>query len=182
MPKKFTQDEFVSRANIVHGNKYDYSKVVYNGSKSKITIICPHHGEYTKVASAHLGGCGCSFCSGYRYTTDTFIDKALLVHKGKYKYTKVIYQGTYVHVTIICPTHGEFKQPPNDHLAGAGCPMCGKSQRLDANIFSKRSNIVHKGVYDYEKVIYENNHKKVIIVCPTHGEFKQAPSRHMDGQ
>lgn len=44
MGKNLTTADFVSKAKLVHGDKYDYSKTVYLGSKSKIKIICPIHG------------------------------------------------------------------------------------------------------------------------------------------
>ena len=46
MPKKLTKEEFINRANSIHNNKYDYSKVEYKGSTIKVCIICPIHGEF----------------------------------------------------------------------------------------------------------------------------------------
>lgn len=42
----FDINKFISNSNIIHKNKYDYSKVIYEKNKSKITIICPVHGEF----------------------------------------------------------------------------------------------------------------------------------------
>jgi len=42
-----------------------------------------------------------------------------------------------------------------------------------------RVGTLHNGKYDYSKMIYEGNHKKVTIICPKHGEFLQAPSTHV---
>jgi len=44
--KKLKTEEFIRRAREVHGNKYDYSKVNYVDCKTKVTIICPVHGEF----------------------------------------------------------------------------------------------------------------------------------------
>lgn len=44
--KKLTANEFIKQARNVHGDKYDYSKVEYVNSKTKICIICPIHGEF----------------------------------------------------------------------------------------------------------------------------------------
>jgi len=38
--------DFIKKAIEVHGNKYDYSKAKYINSKTKVTIICPEHGEF----------------------------------------------------------------------------------------------------------------------------------------
>ena len=41
-----TTEDFISKAIGVHGNKYDYSKVEYVNTLTKVTIICPIHGEF----------------------------------------------------------------------------------------------------------------------------------------
>ena len=37
-------------------------------------------------------------------------------------------------------------------------------------------------MYDYTKVEYKNNHTKVCIICPVHGEFWQTPNSHLNGR
>ena len=59
---RLTTEEFIEKARIVHGVKYDYSKSSYIDAKSKVCIICPEHGEFFQVANAHLSGCGCPIC------------------------------------------------------------------------------------------------------------------------
>lgn len=41
MSREERQEKFIILANKRHNNKYDYSKVVYNGDKANIIIICP---------------------------------------------------------------------------------------------------------------------------------------------
>jgi hypothetical protein len=43
MPKKKTTEEFIQDAIKIHGDKYDYSKVEYINSKTKVIIICKEH-------------------------------------------------------------------------------------------------------------------------------------------
>jgi hypothetical protein len=47
----------------VHGNKYDYSKVKYNGCFENVCIICPKHGEFWQTPDNHLHGRGCPICN-----------------------------------------------------------------------------------------------------------------------
>jgi len=54
--------EFEPRSRIIHSNKYDYSKVVYKGSKEKVTIICKEHGDFPQTPGGHLDGNGCPEC------------------------------------------------------------------------------------------------------------------------
>ena len=57
-----TCDEFIERAKLKHGNKYDYSKVNYVNSHSKVCIICPEHGEFWQMPYSHINGNGCPMC------------------------------------------------------------------------------------------------------------------------
>lgn len=57
-----TTDDFIEKANVVHGNRYDYSQVKYNSNKTPVTIICPKHGEFLQEPTNHLQGKGCPIC------------------------------------------------------------------------------------------------------------------------
>ena len=43
---KLTISDFITQATKIHGNRYDYSKVEYKSTDTKICIICPDHGEF----------------------------------------------------------------------------------------------------------------------------------------
>ena len=58
-----TTEEFITKAKAIHGDKYDYSKVEYKNSYTKICIICPKHGEFWQIPSHHTCmKCGCPIC------------------------------------------------------------------------------------------------------------------------
>jgi hypothetical protein len=44
--KKLNTDIFIQRAQLIHGDKYDYSKVNYINKRTKVCIICKKHGEF----------------------------------------------------------------------------------------------------------------------------------------
>lgn len=56
--------EFIGQAQAVHGNRYDYSQVIYQSSFKKIRIICPDHGIFQQSPANHLSGHGCKKCKG----------------------------------------------------------------------------------------------------------------------
>lgn len=56
------KDIFVERSNIIHQNKYDYSKFEYKDTRTPSVIICPKHGEFIQKADKHLVGQGCPYC------------------------------------------------------------------------------------------------------------------------
>lgn len=62
MARKLTTEEFIKKAKQVHGDKYDYSKVAYINSATKVSIICKEHGEFLQEANSHLKGRGCKKC------------------------------------------------------------------------------------------------------------------------
>ena len=142
-----SQDEIIERFRSVHGDKYDYSKVVFTRMRDKVCIICPEHGEFLQSPSDHIFGCGCPKCGNTdtwdkrgRITTDEFIEKSMRVHGNKYDYSKVEYKNNRTKVCIICnkkhkngQIHGEFWQTPNCHLTGNGCPKC-RNSRLEENM------------------------------------------------
>jgi hypothetical protein len=134
--KQFTKslDKFINQANIVHKNKYDYSKVNYVNDGTKVEIICPEHGSFFQAPNDHLRGSGCVSC-GIKNTIDKkikkyseiFPKKASVVHNNKYDYSKSKYVNSSTMVEIECPKHGIFMQMPDNHLQGRGCPKCNQS-------------------------------------------------------
>ena len=60
--KNFSKEEFVSKANFVHRNKYDYSLLDYKNTRSKGAIICKAHGVFYQELNSHLRGAGCKAC------------------------------------------------------------------------------------------------------------------------
>ena len=76
--KRLTPFEFIKRATLIHGDKYDYSGIKFVYSNSKIPIICKKHNhEFHQSAITHLKGCGCPICGGkIKLTSEIFIEKA----------------------------------------------------------------------------------------------------------
>ena len=75
--KQINKEEFIKRAKEIHGNKYDYSKVNYVNNNTKVSIICPKHGEFWQTPSCHLSRCGCPICGGRKkLTKEEFIERA----------------------------------------------------------------------------------------------------------
>lgn len=57
-----TTEEFIKKARLIHGDKYDYSKTVYVRALSPVTITCPVHGDFQQKPNGHLSGQGCPLC------------------------------------------------------------------------------------------------------------------------
>ena len=122
------KNKFIKKSNEIHNNKYDYSKLNYKKMDEKGIIICPEHGEFEQILNYHYNGSGCPKCKGKNMTTEDFIKKSKKLHGNKYDYSLVNYEKSNKKINIICPKHGEFKQIPNHHLSGRGCPKCRLSK------------------------------------------------------
>ena len=61
--RKLTTEQFIEKAQQIHGSKYDYSKVEYINAQEKVCIICPKHGEFWQLPTDHLDGHGCPCCN-----------------------------------------------------------------------------------------------------------------------
>jgi very-short-patch-repair endonuclease len=182
MNKLNKNELFISKAEKIHGNRYDYSKVNYINAKTYVTIICKDHGEFEQTPSNHLSRFNCQKCSNnLKSNTNLFINKAKQIHGQLYEYCKVKYVNADTPVTIICKEHGEFEQIPDFHInRKCKCPKCAKNVSSNINDFIKKSNDIHKNKYDYSCVDYINSFTPVKIICKNHGEFEQTPDVHLN--
>jgi hypothetical protein len=122
---KYSQETFFQKVNKVHDNKYCYDKTIFIDCNTRIEILCKTHGLFIQSPKDHINGNGCYKCCGKIKNTEDFIEKASLRHNNLYDYSKVKYINARGKICIICKTHGEFSQSPNDHLNGCGCQKCG---------------------------------------------------------
>lgn len=119
-----------------------------------------------------------------KLTTEDFINKAKQIHGEKYDYSLSEYINAKVKVIIVCSTHGEFMQVPNNHKKGHGCDKCARDEQSRRQILSneefiRKAKTAHGDKYDYSLARYVNAKTKVKIICSTHGEFHQTPDSHM---
>lgn len=197
--RSLTQQDFLTRAAAVHGDRYDYSRAEYRDTKTGVTIICQQHGPFIQAAGCHLQGRGCPTCglqqiwAGRRPTTEDFIKKARKVHGDRYDYSRTQYRGTKAGVELGCSDHGWFKQVAGTHLQGSGCPLCGRELQNKQKVVRAKlrraetadkaldeAAEVHQGKYLY--IGWEDDHSTIVILCPKHGVFRQDRGRHLQGQ
>lgn len=119
-------------------------------------------------------------------TLEEFVLEALDVHGGLYSYYNTEYTGAHKSVTVTCDEHGDFTQIANNHLRGVGCSKCADGvmsnlRRLSKSQFIIKASDIHANKYNYDNVVYINNHMKVQIDCPEHGTFHQVPISHLAG-
>lgn len=177
---KTTATDFIKRATTKHNNFYDYSKVNFVNMSTKVTVICPKHGEFFPTPSSHVNGkTRCPKCAmeDTRLSDKTFKKMLQLRFNNAYDLSKVHYLGQKKKVIVGCSKHGFFKKEARLLLAGFGCPVCShESVSKDTEKFISDLKDVYGNDYDYSKVEYYNTKTKVKLICPRHGIFEKTPN------
>jgi len=152
MKSKKTKNDWLSDFVKIHGDKYDYDKVNYINSKTKVEIICSEHGSFLQRPMDHKNGTGCPECGKLKAirVKNNIIEDFIKIHKNVYDYSKVEYVDNKTKVEIICKQHGSFFQRPSSHRAGSGCPECkvSKGEREIYNIL-KSNDVVFETQYKF---------------------------------
>lgn len=194
------RQKFVADCLDKFGDRYDLTKVLYDGYNSRIIVTCIlHNSTFCVVASTFLNsGSGCRKCTDIRDRikeqkalrekdpTQIFIEKATIIHGGRYTYENVNYINCGTKVSITCPRHGEFWTTPTQHHRGSDCPKCGiekasATRMYDKEHFKGLAEKQHGSRYEYHLAEYVGYNKPLTIVCRIHGPFQQTPQDHLRG-
>lgn len=136
MPNKLTTPQYIKKVSKIHNNKYDYSKLEYIDSKSKVKIICPIHGEFEQTAKRHYHA-GCLNCS-FIETGKTKAKDGKITFEEKLKnldtpldLTKVQYINAKTKVCVTCPIHGQYWTLPANLTKGCNCKKCSSFDKSE---------------------------------------------------
>lgn len=168
MPAKLTKEQFVERANRVHGNKYDYSDLVYVTAHTLSKIKCKVHGDFNQKPYSHLNGSGCPECSvevvGQHSrdrspnSVESIKKQFAETHGDKYTYENFLkFKTVHDVIQITCPVHGSFSQSILAHRKGSGCLGCVLDSRGDRyhqqmfDEFVEEARSIHGTKYEYIK-------------------------------
>jgi hypothetical protein len=195
--KRMSIEEFVTKANLKHNNKFDYSKVILKTGRDKVEIICPIHGSFWVAADPHINqSTGCPNCWDEKrailnrernikgkHTRDHFIEESKKVHGDLYNYSLVHYNDSHEKVKIICPIHGIFEIAPHNHIHnGNGCKKCvDLAHTSNTDEFIQKAKAIHGDKYDYSNTKYTKAIEEIEIICEKHGPFITTPNRHLCG-
>lgn len=169
----------------------------WHGLKQKtdsVTRLCKVHGKWSQSIISAINGHNCQQCYSenrlVKYTRQNWIDDFVSKHGTRYSYDHISdLIKAQDKVDIQCDVHGIFQQQASLHKSGHGCPRCasdiqGQQRRLSQAEFIERGSDRFNGKYNYDKVQYTGMNTslyadKVVITCPDHGDFEQAPSVHL---
>lgn len=181
-----------------HGNTYILDDIEYVSMKEDVYPTCRKHGQFKICAYdfAHLRGCPHCGRENRKKTQfkrkrrnmsfDEFKAIAEPLHNYKYEYVRDSFVNLKERMKMICPIHGEFKQPPSSHLNGHGCEKCGIIQRsltqtITTEDYINKCTKIHNGYYDYTPTKYKGCYNDVEVICPKHGLFSISAYSHLQG-
>lgn len=115
-----TQDEVIKQFRKVHGNKYDYSKVIYKRADIEVEIICPTHGSFLQIPN----------CSSKKFHISDSVNKArpdLVKYFADKKDSLEYTPHSNKKIKLKCPDCGYKKNIVLNNLSNRGfiCPICG---------------------------------------------------------
>lgn len=87
--KKLTTIEFIEKAELVHGDRYDYSRTKYVNRRNVVEISCKKHGLFQQTPSNHLAGQNCPVCMNKgKSNVNRFITYTIYRKEKSFKYFK----------------------------------------------------------------------------------------------
>jgi len=97
---RLNRDEFIRRSVIVHGDNYDYSNVIFTGTKYLVEIYCKKHDDiFIQRASGHLAGMtGCVRCSmKFSKKEKAWLDSLGIPDDNKHRHVKLVMSCGKIH-------------------------------------------------------------------------------------
>ena len=202
LKEDFIEQYHKSREGSILYPNFDFSTLsdIINSRKESVTLICLDEdingniiGNYKTtykdliISKDNPMKYSRKIISGRRLTQEEFIKRAKEIHGNKYDYSEVEFVNTSTKVKIYCKKCKIFFwQTPSDHIySKAGCPKCGNElnstkRATGKEEFIKRSREKFGDKFDYSRVVYKSNRKKVEIYCKECKKyFLQSPGSHL---
>lgn len=170
MPKRLTTEEFIEKAKLKHGDKYDYSEVEYVNTKTPVKIKCNKHNIWFKQAPTfHLKFNGCPLCmyetkkrinkgriSKLKKSEETFLNQIKEKYGNLFNYSEIKYVDNKTPVKLKCNRCGakiRFR-PASLNSIKDPCSHCShinaqESRKLTTEEFIEKAKLVHGDKYDY---------------------------------
>lgn len=198
--------DVLARFRAAHGDRYDYSRVVYAGAHVPVDIVCPVHGVFQQSPVAHRNGHGCNECANVVRAekrraggVDTFLDRFSERFGDRFR-VETPPRVMTDDVTVWCVQHGRrFTTRATKALSMVGCPDCISRSRVAAltaagahrksadtrmalkwSRFEALARQVHGDKYDYSECEYAGSQGHLTITCRTCAtKFDQTYDHHI---
>lgn len=174
MRRRLTQEEFISKCEVVHNGRYDYTETVYEGTRSKVKIICPEHGIFEQNAKNHKDGQGCPKCYHIKLTSED-----VMFRKNEFVYISIPKKLRSSDKLILKSKKDGFvyEQSIRQHLDGDN-PI-----NLVVEYLIPQLKQIHNDRYNYiiDKYSCNKREKAILIDKLTGDRFEYVLTRHLKG-
>lgn len=187
-----TLTEFISKAQHIHSNAFDYSHITnWINTKHKITIKCNTCNKLLSMRANHHTSTRnpqtCKYCN--KKISDVNLTKphdTYLIEFSNRWGDEYLLLDNYVHsakhISIKCNACDTVITKRPDHaLHGKYLCPCKIPLRLSEENFIKKSDKKHNNRYEYTNVKYTGYRNPVTIICKKHGPFSITPEVHLMG-
>ena len=187
-----TLEKVLEQFKEVHGDEFDYSKVVYVDTHTPIEVRCKKH-DYTfyPTPKNHKNGAKCKICGREaqtekaRKSKEQFIKEMFNLYGDKYDVSNINYVNTKTEVEVLCRDHGTFYKKPFDLLAGHACKQCSKrahTKSSNKDIFIEEARKVYGDKDDYTNTNIISARDKISVTCTKHNcTFEKEIKTYLEG-
>ena len=174
---KLAQERVIEQFKEVHGDEFDYSKVVYINTHTPIEVRCKKHDFiFHPTPKNHKNGAKCTMCGREaqikkaRKEQTKFIEDVESLYGDEFGLDLIEYTNNKSYVKVECNTHGIITVRPDIFLSGGGCPQCSKkkTKSTDKEVFLKEAFKVYGDKDDYEQSDIISSKNKINIRCKKH--------------
>jgi hypothetical protein len=139
-----------------------YNKTIlgYVGKKYKQRFYLVQCNACTDISTKEISEFHrCKTCNDLktRITFEDFLPKAIEEHGDKYNYDDVVFVNVSEKIKIFCnQCERHFKQAPNAHLSGSGCPYCRESKgEKKVSKYLKSLGVSFEGQMGFSGLVYK---------------------------
>ena len=187
-----TQEEVINWLHEVYPNIDIIS--AYTGANNKVKFRCKDcsYEWETTVRSVRFSKHGCPKCGVQKmYTQKSLNNVKKSLEDSNFDFLDIVseaHDGKPAIYKVKCKKCGAIRQTNASNLKRFGCDHCAHLFNMPQSLpktqeqFIKEASHIHNNFYDYSKSIYKNNHTKITITCPIHGDFIMTPNKHLYAQ
>lgn len=171
--RRKTKQEFISAAQNVHGETYDYTDVDYINAKTNVSIICSKHGDFKQTPDSHLRGSRCPKCVTNCYSKAQIewlrfnesrdnLSIQSIVNGGEFKIGPYKVDGFHRETNTCYEFHGDYWH--------------GNPKIYDSNAINRKNNTTFGDLYRQTQIKEEfirRNHNLVVMWESDWNQFKQ---------
>lgn len=179
-----------------YGTRYIWDKAYFSSASENMKVLCRTHGFFKETPKTLVSKYTKQPCP--KCTLELERRTAKLVHKKvTYDFTMFQKEAAANHPELIlrtkfkgfnypiiadCATHGHFKIKNPATLFNPNTTLCAACRaekgRITTEQFVAKASKLHDNRYSYKNTVYQGARNKLLVTCPTHGDFSVVASDH----